>query len=185
MSHVIVGERLGRLNPEMVGHVIRGAGHFVQTAAGLFQTGAMHMPAIPVIAARAIPDLSTPIAVENWQWAHLNNTSATVPTKSIFPPEPPNYTKGMNFSMSFEEPNITKGIDFTIDYKPNVPVKGGNCRLAFGADMHYTGPGSEAEQLRETYRDSCNREAFDRVSNGSDNPRDIERANEYARDHSA
>jgi hypothetical protein len=73
MAHVAVGERLAGMNPEMIGHVIRGAGHFLEAAGGIFQTGAPHMPAIPVIAQRVMPDLSIPVAAENWQWDRMGN----------------------------------------------------------------------------------------------------------------
>jgi hypothetical protein len=73
MAHVVVGERLAGMNPEMIGHVIRGAGHFLEAAGGVFQTGAPHMPAIPIIAQGAINDLSTPVAAERWQWQRLGN----------------------------------------------------------------------------------------------------------------
>lgn len=73
MSHVIVGERLAGMNPEMVGHVVKGAGHFFEAAGGLFQNGAPHMPAIPVIAARNVHNFSptTAAAFERWQWEQL------------------------------------------------------------------------------------------------------------------
>lgn len=73
MAHVVVGERLAGAAPEIAGHVMRGAGHFVEMAGGLFQPGAMNMPAIPVIAGRSINDLSTPMAAEQWQWERMGN----------------------------------------------------------------------------------------------------------------
>jgi hypothetical protein len=71
MSHVVVGERLAGAAPELIGHVIRGAGHFIEATGGLFQSGALHMPAIPLIAGNAINDLSTPIGAERWQWERM------------------------------------------------------------------------------------------------------------------
>jgi len=72
MSHIVVGERIAGAAPHIIGHIIAGAGHFVESAGGLFQTGAMHMPAIPIIAQSAVNDLSTPIAAERWQWQRMN-----------------------------------------------------------------------------------------------------------------
>lgn len=79
MSHVIVGERIAGAAPQIVGHLIVGAGHLVQQAGGLFQTGAPHMPAIPIIANRSINDLSTPIAAERWQWERMNGQYGNAP----------------------------------------------------------------------------------------------------------
>jgi len=73
MSHVVVGERLAGSAPQIVGHLIVGAGHIVEQVGGLFQTGAPHMPAIPIIAQRSINDLSTPIAADQWQWDRLGH----------------------------------------------------------------------------------------------------------------
>jgi len=72
MAHVVVGERLAGAAPHIVGHIIAGAGHFVESAGGLFQSGAMNVPAIPIIARSAINDLSTPIAAERYQWQRLD-----------------------------------------------------------------------------------------------------------------
>lgn len=71
MSHVIVGERIAGMNPEMFGHVVRGAGHFVEQGNGLVQEFARHLPEIPYIVARSLPDLTDPATYENWQWNAL------------------------------------------------------------------------------------------------------------------
>jgi len=72
MSHVVVGERLAGMNPEMVGHVVRGAGHFIEQGNGLVQDLARHLPEIPYIVARSLPDLTDPATWERWQWTALN-----------------------------------------------------------------------------------------------------------------
>jgi len=77
MAHIAVGERIGGLNPEMLGHVVRGAGHFFAQAEGLVQQFAQNMPAIPVIAQNNINTLSTPMAAERWQWDRLQSTYGT------------------------------------------------------------------------------------------------------------
>lgn len=75
MSHIVVGERLAGLNPEMIGHVVRGAGHFFQSAEGMLQQGAQHMPAIQVIVNRNTNNFSptTAAAFERWQWEQLQS----------------------------------------------------------------------------------------------------------------
>jgi len=58
----------------------------------------------------------------------------------------------------------------------------------FGFEMEYSGPGSEFESARETYRDRDNEKANDRVNendrNGKESSdKDREKANDYQRDH--
>lgn len=175
MSHVIVGERLAGMNPEMVGHVVKGAGHFIETINGWVQSGAPNMTPITTIAQKSINDLSKPISADAWQWQQLNNNfgrGAFVASSGT-----PDYLKGIDFTLAGQEKtiNFSQGINFSTEKK----------LYAFGLDMHYNGPGSEAEQVHEHYRDQQNKEAFDRVRDGSQNPQDQQRANEWVRDHSA
>jgi hypothetical protein len=72
MSHIAVGERLSAMSPEMVGHVVRGAGHFMEQGTGLVQEFAQHLPEIPYIVANSLPDLTNPQTWENWQWSTLS-----------------------------------------------------------------------------------------------------------------
>jgi len=71
MSHIVVGERLGGLNPEMLGHVVRGAGHFIEQGTGVVQEFAAHLPEIPMLVVRSLPDLTDPATYERWQWSTL------------------------------------------------------------------------------------------------------------------
>lgn len=169
MSHVVVGERLAGAAPHIVNHLIVGAGHFVETAAGLFQTGAMNAPPIPIIASKSINDLSTPVAAEQWQWQQLNRNYGGGAFFASGNDAYQESLKKINFTLAgTQEPvNFSKGINFSFEKKTTV---------AYGLDMHYNGPGSEAEQLHEHHRDQQNKEAFDRVRDGSDNPRDQQRA---------
>jgi hypothetical protein len=71
MSHIVVGERLAGLNPEMLGHVVRGAGHFIEQGNGFVQEFARHLPEIPMLVIRSLPDLTDPATYERWQWNTL------------------------------------------------------------------------------------------------------------------
>jgi len=71
MSHIPVGERLAGMNPQMVGHVVRGAGHFIEQGNGMVQEFARHLPEIPYIVARSLPDLTDPATWNRWQWDTL------------------------------------------------------------------------------------------------------------------
>lgn len=180
MSHVVVGERVAGAAPQIAGHLIVGAGHLIEMAGGLFQTGATHMPAIPIIASKSINDLSTPIAAEQWQWQQLNSKfgEGAFTASTIYANGLPSYCQGIDFTFAGtpKEVDFSKGINFSTSKRTH---------LAYGLDMHYSGPGSEAEHMHESYREQQGREAAERVQNGSNNPRDVDKANEYYRDHSA
>lgn len=77
MSHVVVGERLAGMAPEIIGHVIAGGGHFLQVAEGLIQQFSQSGNVIPMIANRGINDLSNAVALENWQWNQLQQNYGT------------------------------------------------------------------------------------------------------------
>ncbi len=174
MSHVVVGERIAGAAPQIAGHIIVGAGHLAETIGGWFQTGAPNV-VIPLRVQGSINDLSSAVVAEQWQWQKLNSNFGS----GVFSAEDRAYKESLqkiNFSMFPEPVDCCKGLNFEMAKNPT---------LAYGLDMHYDGPGGEAEQVREHYRDTQNKEAFDRVQNGSDNPRDQQRANDWARDHSA
>lgn len=56
---------------------------------------------------------------------------------------------------------------------------------SFELDIHYTGPGSEAESLSHDLKDQQNKEAADRYQDGSTDPKDAQGASDYYRDHGA
>ncbi len=55
----------------------------------------------------------------------------------------------------------------------------------YTVEAEYAGPGSEAERLNDSCRDRDNRDAYDRVNEGSRDQRDVDRASAYERDHGA
>lgn len=73
MSHITVGERLIGQAPEILGHIIVGAGHFIEQGAGIIQQFSRTGNIIPVIASNRFPDLSNPIAANQWQWDTLQS----------------------------------------------------------------------------------------------------------------
>lgn len=177
MSHVVVGERIAGAAPHIAGHIIVGAGHLAETVGGWFQTGAPNI-VIPTMAQKSINDLSTPVAAEQWQWQKLNGNYGSGASFASGNDAYQECLKKIDFTIAgTEKPaNFSKGINFSFEKDTTV---------AYGLDMHYNGPGSEAEQLREAYHDQQGREAADRVNRGTNDARDTERANEYYREHSA
>lgn len=73
MSHIIVGERIIGQASELIGHVMRGAGHFIEQSNGMVQELARHLPEVPYIVNRSIPDFSNPATYDTWQWSTLSS----------------------------------------------------------------------------------------------------------------
>jgi len=71
MSHVVVGERLAGMNPEIVGHIVAGAGHLIENGNGLVQEFSRNLNQIPYVVARSLPDLTDPATWDRWQWNAL------------------------------------------------------------------------------------------------------------------
>lgn len=115
MAHVIVGERLGRISPEMIGHIVKGAGHLIETATGWMQSGASGGHSIPNVANRSINTLTEAQAADQWQWAqlHTNYGSGSFAASSNGLPD---YMKGLDFTLAgYEAPiDCCKGINFTM-----------------------------------------------------------------------
>lgn len=72
-------------------------------------------------------------------------------------------------------------ITLTILFALGICVKSHSWNL----EVEYVGPGSSASELNEQTRDRQNREAAERVYNGSTDPRDLDRAYDNAQDHAA
>jgi hypothetical protein len=71
MSHITVGERMIGQGPQVLGHIVRGGGHFIEQGQGLVQQFAPHMPAITTLVNNSLDFMNGNVDLNSWQWNTL------------------------------------------------------------------------------------------------------------------